>query len=207
MNKGVLMVISGPSGSGKGTVVKRLREVNPEIGVSVSATTRSPRDGEVDGEAYYFMTHSEFEKKLAGGEILEHTNYCGNYYGTPKSEVDRVLAEGRDLILEIEVEGAAQVKKLYPEAVTVMLVPPSLEELKRRLIGRGSEDAETVKKRLERAMREIKLAHEYDYVVVNETDGVEACAELILKIITAERQRSFRAKDFINDFCKADIDK
>lgn len=202
--KGILMVISGPSGGGKGTVVKRIREICPEIGVSVSATTRAPREGEENGKAYYFITRSEFEDLLRRGEILEHTVYCENYYGTPKSEVDRVVAAGDDLILEIEVEGALQIKKLYPDAVTVMLVPPSLDELRRRLVGRGSEDAETIEKRLKRAKEEIKLADEYDYITVNENDGVEKCAEAVLEIINAEKRRTHRMKDFINNFCNAD---
>ncbi len=204
MMRGILIVISGPSGSGKGTVVKRIKELRGDIGLSVSATTRSPREGEVHGREYYFITHDDFREKLERGEILEHTEYCGNYYGTPRSEVDRVISTGRDLILEIEVEGAAQIKKLYPDAVTVMLIPPTLEELRRRLEGRGSEDSATVEKRLCRAADEIKLAGEYDYVVVNENDGIDRCAEKILEIISAERSRSSRMTETINNFCNAD---
>lgn len=204
MNEGILLVISGPSGSGKGTAVAELKTVNPHIGVSVSATTRAPREGEAEGVNYYYISRAEFERKLKDGEILEHTEYCGNLYGTPKSEVDRVRGEGRDLILEIEVEGAAQIKKLYPDAVTVMLVPPSMEELRRRLVGRGSEDAETVEKRIRRAAEEILLAPEYDYVVVNETNKIDECVKDLLDIISAERMKSIRMNDFINNFSKSD---
>lgn len=204
MSKGILTVISGPSGSGKGTVVKRIKELRQDIGVSVSATTRSPRDGEVDGREYYFITHADFEEKLARGEILEHTVYCGNYYGTPKSEVDRVVSAGNDLILEIEVEGAAQIKKLYPDAVTVMLIPPTLDELRARLEGRGSEDSATVEKRLCRALEEIKLAYEYDFVVVNENGKIDECASKILEIVNAEHSRSSRMTETVNGFCSSD---
>lgn len=204
MSKGILTVISGPSGSGKGTVVKRIKEMREDIGVSVSATTRSPRDGEIDGREYYFITHADFEEKLARGEILEHTVYCGNYYGTPKSEVDRVVSAGKDLILEIEVEGAAQIKKLYPDAVTVMLIPPTLDELRARLEGRGSEDSATVEKRLCRALEEIKLAYEYDFVVVNENGKIDECASKILEIVNAEHSRSSRMTETVNGFCSSD---
>ena len=204
MNKGILVVISGPSGSGKGTVVKRMKELREDIGVSVSATTRSPREGEVHGREYYFITHADFEEKLAQGEILEHTVYLGNYYGTPKSEVDRVVSAGNDLILEIEVEGAAQIKKLYPDAVTIMLIPPTLEELRARLEGRGSEDQAAVEKRLCRALEEIKLAGEYDFVVVNENGKIDECASKILEIVDAERSRSSRMTETINAFCLSD---
>lgn len=204
MSKGILTVISGPSGSGKGTVVKRIKELRQDIGVSVSATTRSPRDGEIDGREYYFITHADFDEKLARGEILEHTVYCGNYYGTPKSEVDRVVSAGNDLILEIEVEGAAQIKKLYPDAVTVMLIPPTLDELRARLEGRGSEDSATVEKRLCRALEEIKLAYEYDFVVVNENGKIDECASKILEIVNAEHSRSSRMTETVNGFCSSD---
>lgn len=204
MNDGLLLVISGPSGSGKGTAVEQLKKVSPNIGVSVSATTRAPREGEADGVNYYYISRAEFEKKLEDGEILEHTEYCGNLYGTPKSEVDRIRGEGRDLILEIEVEGALQIKKLYPDAVTIMLVPPSMEELRRRLTGRGSEDAATVEKRISRAAEEILLAPEYDYVVVNETNKIDECVQALLDVISAEHRKSFRMSDFINNFSKSD---
>lgn len=199
-NKGTLIVISGPSGSGKGTVVKVLKEIMPGLGVSVSATTRLPREGEREGVEYYFVTRDEFERMLSEDEILEHTTYCNNYYGTPKKEAERITGEGRDLVLEIEVDGAFQVKKKFPDAVTVMLIPPSISELEKRLRTRGTESEDIVLSRLERAKEEIKLASNYDYVVVNEDGGILECAEQIKKIIAAEKHRSSRMKETINNF-------
>ncbi|MBQ7836512.1 MAG: guanylate kinase [Clostridia bacterium] len=191
-SKGSLVVISGPSGSGKGTVVKKLREIMPDVALSVSATTRAPREGEIDGREYYFITRDDFEDMVAQGEILEFTSYCGNYYGTPKKEAERITGEGRDLILEIEVDGASQIKRLMPDAITIMLIPPSLSELESRLRGRGTETEQVITNRLARARDEIKLAESYDYVVVNENDGIEKCAENIRDIIRAERNKSAR---------------
>lgn len=191
-SKGSLVVISGPSGSGKGTVVKKLREIMPDVALSVSATTRAPREGEADGREYYFITRDDFEDMVAQGEILEFTSYCGNYYGTPKKEAERITGEGRDLILEIEVDGASQIKRLMPDAVTIMLIPPSLTELESRLRGRGTETEQVIANRLARARDEIGLAGSYDYVVVNENDGIEKCAENIRDIIRAERNKSAR---------------
>ena len=172
----------------------------PDLGVSVSATTRNPREGEADGREYYFVTHETFERMLSDGDILEHTTYCGNYYGTPRKEAERITGEGRDLILEIEVDGAAQVKKIFPDCVTVMLIPPSISVLEDRLRGRGTESEEVVLSRLARAAEEIQLAHDYDYVVINEDGGVLECAEQIKRIIAAEKSRSFRMKEIINNF-------
>ncbi len=187
--KGLLLVISGPAGSGKGTVVKHLRRILPDIGFSVSATTRAPRPGEEDGIHYYFFSRDDFEEALAAGEILEHTLYCGNYYGTLKSEADRVLSAGHDLILEIEIDGAMQVKKLFKDAITVMLLPPSGAILEARLRGRGTETDEVIKNRLARAREELMYAPKYDYVVINEDGGAEACAAEIAKILFAEHHR------------------
>lgn len=190
MRKGLIFVISGPAGSGKGTVVKLLREMIPDLGFSVSATTRAPRPGETDGVNYYFMDREKFTSLLEDGMILEHTEYCGNFYGTLKSEAERVLSEGRDIILEIEVEGALQVKRLMPdECVTVMLIAPDRAELERRLRGRGTETDDVVKTRLARAVTEVGFAENYDYVVVNETDRSDECARQIQSIITAEHSR------------------
>lgn len=198
MRKGLIFVISGPAGSGKGTVVKLLREMIPDLGFSVSATTRAPRPGEVDGVNYYFMGRERFKSLLEDGMILEHTEYCGNFYGTLKSEAERVLSEGRDIILEIEVEGALQVKRLMPdECVTVMLIAPDRAELERRLRGRGTESDEVIKSRLERAVTEVGLAENYDYVVVNETDHSDECAEQIKSIITAEHLSYSMMRDTI----------
>ena len=199
-SKGSLVVISGPSGGGKGTVVKALKELMPTLGVSVSATTRGPREGEMDGREYYFVSRETFEGMIAEGEILEYTTYCENYYGTPKKEAERVMGEGRDLILEIEVEGAAQIKKKFPEAVTVMLIPPSLSELEKRLRGRGTEAEEVICSRLARAKEEILLAYDYDYVVVNGDGDIEGCAREIMNIIQSQRSRAPRMKDVIDNF-------
>ena len=184
--KGLLVVISGPAGSGKGTVVKHLREIVPDIGFSVSATTRAPRPGEEDGVHYYFMTRDDFEEALSDGDILEHTTYCGNYYGTLKSEADRVLSAGHDLILEIEIDGAMQVKRQFKDAVTIMLLPPDGVTLEARLRGRGTEPDDVIRTRLARAREELAFSEKYDYIVVNEDGGAEACAEEIACILRAE---------------------
>ncbi len=200
--QGLLLVISGPAGSGKGTVVKALRAMIPDIGFSVSATTRVPRPGEEDGVHYYFMSRDDFEEALAHGEILEHTVYCGNYYGTLKSEADRVLSRGHDLILEIETDGAMQVKRQFPDAVTVMLLPPDGDTLEARLRGRGTETDDVIRTRLARAREEILLAEKYDYVVVNEDGGADACAASIAEILRAEHHRPARMKHVTDSFFK-----
>ncbi len=200
MKRGLIIVISGPAGSGKGTVVKALREKMPTLGISVSATTRNPRPGEVEGVHYFFITKEEFERRIASGEILEHTYYCDNYYGTPKSELERITAEGKDIIFEIEVNGAIQVKKLFPEAVAIMLLPPSAKLLESRLRGRGTETEEVIKQRLRRARDELKLLHHYDYLVVNGENMVDDCVELIKDIITSEHSRTSRMTDFAEKF-------
>lgn len=201
MERGLIFVISGPAGSGKGTVVKLLREMVPNIGFSVSATTRAPRPGEEDGVNYHFMTREDFTRLLDEGQILEHTEYCGNLYGTLKSEAEKVISEGRDVILEIEVEGALQVKRLLPDdTVTVMLIAPDKSELERRLRGRGTETEEVIAKRLARAVTEVGLADKYDFVVVNETGLSESCAARIKSIIDAEHSKYSRMKDTVSAY-------
>lgn len=198
--KGILFVLSGPSGGGKGTVVKRFRESVPHIGFSVSATTRAPREGEVHGKDYYFISREEFLRMIENGEMLEYNEFCGNLYGTPKSEADRAIAEGRDLILEIESNGAFNVKRLYPEATLVMLMPESMKELGCRLRARGSETEDVILCRLATAEHEIEQAKHYDYVVVNENGKIDQCAEALRGILIAEHSKSGRMNNEINNF-------
>ncbi len=195
--KGILMVISGPSGSGKGTVVSCLTE-NTDFVISISATTRQPRDYEEDGVHYFFKSLDEFSDMINNDELLEWASFCGNYYGTPKAYVEQKLEEGKNVILEIEVQGAHQIKKLYPEAALIFLVPPSKEELMSRLCGRGTEDEETITRRLQRAEEEIKFLPDYDYVVIN--DYVDKAAEKIMDIAKSEKMRSYRYKNMVEAF-------
>ncbi len=187
MNKrGVLLVISGPSGVGKGTIINRLFELDDNLYFSVSATTRQPRPGEIDGVHYSFKTREQFEQDIETGEMLEHAQFSGNYYGTPRSAVEKKLAQGKDVVLDIEIQGAGNVKKLMPEAVLIYILPPSIEELKHRLIGRNTEDEESLSKRFHTAYRELREAPElYDYFIVN--DMVETAAMKIIDILEGER--------------------
>lgn len=197
-SNGIVFVISGPSGSGKGTVVSILKDIYPNVGVSVSATSRLPRNGEIDGEAYFFKTREEFEALIAAGKMLEYNEYNGNYYGTLKSEAERIVGEGKDLILEIDVNGGAQVRKLMGDkCVTIMLIAPDEEELERRLRGRGTDSDEVIRGRLKRAGEEILLAPEYDYITVNGSGDPLDCAEAILSIIRSEHLKSSRVSEYI----------
>ena len=195
--KGILIIISGPSGSGKGTVVEKLK-ADPSYALSISATTRQPRNYEQDGEHYFFKSTDEFKKMIEEGKLLEWAEFCGNFYGTPKDYVMGKLNEGLNVILEIEVQGAAQIKKIFPEAVTVFLIPPDKEELRKRLIGRGTEDMDTVEKRLKRASEEIELLPHYDFVVVNDT--VENAVKRINTVVKAAKMGSQRYIDKIKEF-------
>lgn len=198
--KGLLIVVSGPAGSGKGTVNAKLIE-RDEFVYSVSATTRAPRPGEIDGINYYYITHDEFERRITLGDMLEYTSYCGNYYGTPKTEAERVLESGKNLILEIEVDGAMQVKKKYPDALLIMLLPPSYKIQEERLRGRGTETEEKILERLEQTKNEVVKASEYDYIVYNYDGESEKCADDILSIVRAEQLASSRnPKAAINYF-------
>ena len=197
MEKGVLLIISGPSGSGKGTIVERLVD---DLGyrVSISATTRNPRPNEENGVHYFFKTKEEFEKMIEAGELLEHACFCGNYYGTPKEYVERQLVEGNNIILEIEVQGALQVKKKYNDAVLIFTMPPTIAELRRRLVNRGTEDMETIDKRIKRAEEELEYLPQYAYIVINDT--VEQAVRDVDCIVRAEKMRCGRNPELKNKF-------
>ncbi len=186
MNKGLLIVVSGPAGSGKGTVCAHLLKTG-DFAFSVSATTRAPRPGEQNGINYHFISKEDFISRINGGDMLEYTEYCGNFYGTPKKEAETVLDSGKNLILEIEVEGAKNVKEKYPEAILILLLPPSFAIQEQRLRGRGTETEEKILARLEQTKNELLFADYYDYVVYN-YDGLDLdAAKKIISIIDAEK--------------------
>ena len=195
MRKGMLVLVSGPSGTGKGTVCNLLREKHPELAYSISATTRQPRPGEVDGVNYYFYDKAKFEAMIEAGELLEWANVYGNYYGTPKQAVLDRLEAGEDILLEIDTQGALNVMEAMPEGLYVFLLPPSLEELEKRLRGRGTETEESIARRLGAAKEEIGRAVKYRYVVVNDT--VEKAEETIANIIAAEHNRTDLNEDLL----------
>lgn len=196
INKGLLIVISGPSGAGKGTICKALTEKN-DLWVSVSATTRQPRKGEKDGINYFFLSYENFETKIHNKDFLEYANVYGNYYGTPKSEVLKKINAGKDVILEIDIQGALKVKENYPEGVFIFILPPSMEELKQRIINRGSETNESFMTRFKSAYKEINYVSKYNYAVINST--VEEAVIKIECIIAAEKCRVDRIKNRIFD--------
>ena len=187
MEKGVLVVVSGLSGAGKGTICKRLLEKYPDYVLSVSATSRKPRKGEENGREYFFITKEEFEDMIRDGKLLEYARYVENYYGTPKEWVEQQLESGKNIILEIELQGAFQIRDKIPEAVLVFILPPDMEELKRRLVNRGTETMEEIEKRLERAAEEMAFVPEYDYVIVN--DEVEKSVDMLHNIVRSEKER------------------
>lgn len=197
INRGTLMVVSGPAGVGKGTVCKKFLKDNPEVKLSVSATTRSPRPGEKNGREYFFLSKEEFEEKIRTDNLLEYVTFVDNYYGTLKSAVEEKLAAGEDVLLEIEIEGAMNVKKKFPDSVLVFVVPPSFDELIDRLIGRGTESPEVVERRLNRAKEEFKCIENYDYVLLN--DDIKDAAQRLKTILEAEKMKVYRNKMLIEE--------
>lgn len=196
MNKGLKIVLSGPSGSGKGTIVKELIR-DEQFLLSISATTRVPRQGEEEGVHYFFKTRDDFESMIANNELIEYAEFCGNYYGTPKAFIEESVKNGKDVILEIEVKGAMQIKKIYPEAIFIFVVPPSLVELENRLVGRNTEARDVIEQRLNRAKEELALYNQYDYVVVN--DRLVDAIDEIGCIVRAEKLKSAFSEQVIEN--------
>ena len=196
MGKGLLYVISGPSGAGKGTICKRILE-ELDLDLSISMTTRKPREGEVDGVNYYFVTREEFQERIAADGFFEYAQVYENFYGTPKQMVMEQLAKGRDVLLEIDTQGALNVKKAYPEGVAIFLLPPSLEELRKRLTGRGTETQEAIELRLSKTLNEISCMTEYDYCVVN--DDLDVAVDQVVSIMKAEH---FKVSRGVHDLMK-----
>ncbi len=197
IDKGMLITVSGPSGSGKGTVLGELINKRDDVKISVSMTTRQKRCGEIDGTSYYFVDRDYFEKKIASNGMLEYAEYAGNYYGTPKEPVDEMLKAGKAVILEIDVQGADKIKQLYPNVIRIFIMPPSVSVLERRLRGRNTEDEETINHRLVIARGEMKMASAYDFIVVN--DEIENAVKNIETIIDAERLKASRNKKFLSE--------
>jgi len=197
IDKGKLIVLSGPSGSGKSTIIRRIMELRDDVCFSISATTRAPRPGEEHGVHYYFLEKERFMTMAANGEFLEYTEYVGNCYGTPKAPVLANLEAGRSVLFDIEVEGAQNIKKSFPEAVTVFLAPPSFAELERRLRNRNQDSDEKIRQRLKRAREEQALAGQYDYIVIN--DDVDVAANEVMAIITAEKCRAADRIQFLSE--------
>ncbi len=196
-HRGILIVVSGFSGAGKGTLMKGLLGKYENYALSVSMTTRAPRPGEKDGESYFFVDRETFERTIAQEGLIEYASYCGNYYGTPRAYVEEQLDAGRDVILEIEIQGALKVKERFPEALLLFVMPPSAEELKRRLMGRGTESEEVILQRLERASEEAEGIEQYEYLIIN--DKLEECVEQMHAIISAARNNPARNKQLIAD--------
>lgn len=186
-NHGLLIVLSGPSGAGKGTLCRELLRQMPQVKYSVSATTRQPRPGEVDGLHYYFRSREEFQTMIEQDQLLEWAEFCGNYYGTPQFAVEQAIQAGNDVILEIEIQGALQVKQRFPQGVFIFVVPPSMDELSQRIHKRGTESEEVIQKRLQTAARELEYVSEYDYVVVN--DEIPLAVDKLKSILLAEKCR------------------
>lgn len=193
--RGILIVVSGFSGAGKGTLMKRLLDTYDNYALSVSATTRSPRPGEVDGREYFFKNVDEFEKMIAQDELIEYAKYVNNYYGTPKEYVMRQLDDGKDVILEIEIQGALKVKEKYPDTLLLFVTPPSAKELKERLVGRGTETMDVIESRMKRAAEESEGVEAYDYLIIN--DDLETCVKEMHQVIQSEHNRVSRCNAMI----------
>ena len=200
MPKGILTVLSGFSGAGKGTAMKRLMEKYDDYALSISATTRNPREGEVDGREYFFKATEEFEKMIAQDELIEYARYVNHYYGTPRSYVEEQLENGKDVILEIEIQGALKVKEKFPDTILVFITPPSAKELRRRLIGRGTESMEVIEQRLARAKEEAEGIDDYDCLIVN--DDLESCVDELHSVIQNEKKKVARNGEFISKIRK-----
>ena len=197
MNKGGVFIVSGPSGSGKDTLLVELFKKCPEIGFSISSITRDMRVGEKQGEKYNFISREEFERMIAEDELLEYNVFVGNYYGTPKAPVIEATESGKDFIIEVDVNGAAQIRTKLPEAKSIFIMPPSFEELKRRLSGRGTESEEVIEARMKSALGEIKRATEYDYIVVN--DDIATAVDDIISVIKSNGLKLENQKHIINE--------
>lgn len=200
MDKGLLIIVSGFSGAGKGAIVREIMRKHNDYGLSVSATTRQPRPGEIDGKHYFFISRDEFEKKIAGDELLEYAGYVDNYYGTPREYVEKMLEQGMNVILEIEMQGAMKVKARMPEAITVFVSTTDVDTLESRLNGRGTESGEQIRKRLERAVEESDYMMQYDYLLVN--DNLEETADILDGIVRAEHKKTKYNLDFISSIQK-----
>lgn len=198
--KGILIVVSGFSGAGKGTLMKELLKNYDNYALSVSMTTRNPRPGETDGKEYFFSTKENFEKKIAEEGFIEYAQYCGNYYGTPRAYVEQQLEAGKDVVLEIEIQGALKVKEKFPDTLLLFVTPPSAEVLRARLVGRGTETMEVIDARMSRAVEESEGVEAYDYLVIN--DVLEECTKEIHEIVQMTKYQPARNAEFIEDFRK-----
>ncbi|MFR5415172.1 MAG: guanylate kinase [Enterocloster bolteae] len=194
--QGILVVVSGFSGAGKGTLMKELLKRYDNYALSVSATTRQPREGENDGEDYFFVNREYFQQMIEEGRLVEYAQYVNHYYGTPRDYVEKKMAEGKDVILEIEIQGALKVKKRFPDALLIFVTPPSAGELRRRLVGRGTETIEVINARLRRAAEEASGMEAYDYLLIN--DEIDACVEQMHQLITLQHSKTCYHLDFLS---------
>ena len=195
-HQGILVVVSGFSGAGKGTLMKELLKRYDNYALSISATTRAPREGETDGKEYFFVTKEQFEKMRDERKLIEYAQYVNNYYGTPKEYAEQKMAEGKDVILEIEIQGALKVKKRFPDALLLFVTPPSAEELRRRLVGRGTETLEVINARLARAAEEASGMEAYDYLLIN--DDLDRCVEEMHQLIQLQHRKTSYHLDFLS---------